>query len=85
MSALSPFAVPGLLWLALAAPAAAAAALALWRRRLRADAAWAAPGLWHRLAAGRGPRRRAVSVALLALAVLGAALALARLRWGSET
>ena len=81
---LRPFAVPGLLWLALAAPAAATAAFWLWRRRLRADAAWAAPGLWQRLTAGRAPRRRAVSVALLALAVLGAALALARPRWGSE-
>jgi hypothetical protein len=33
------FAAPRLLWLVLLAPLAAAAAAALWRRRLRADAA----------------------------------------------
>jgi Ca-activated chloride channel homolog len=81
----NPFAAPALLWLALAAPAAAVAALWLWRRRLRAEAAWAAPGLWERLAAGHRPGRRGAAVALLALAVLGAAVALARPRWGSET
>lgn len=84
MSLFTPFATPALLWLALAAPAAAAAALWLWRRRLRAEAAWAAPGLWDRLAPGHDRRRRAASVALLAVAVAGAALALARPRWGAE-
>jgi Ca-activated chloride channel homolog len=77
------FAVPSLLWLALLAPAAAAAAVWLWRRRLAADAAWAARGLWSRLLPAFAPRRLTLSVAALALAVLGVAFALARPRWGS--
>jgi Ca-activated chloride channel homolog len=77
------FAAPSLLWLALLAPAAAAAAVWLWRRRLAADAAWAARGLWSRLLPAFAPRRLTLSVAALALAVLGAGLALARPRWGS--
>jgi Ca-activated chloride channel family protein len=77
------FAAPSLLWLALLAPAAAAAAVWLWRRRLAADAAWAARGLWSRLLPAFAPRRLTLSVAALALAVLGASLALARPRWGS--
>ncbi len=77
------FAEPNLLALALLAPLAAAAAAALWRRRLAADAAWASRGLWDRLLAGYRPRRLALSVVALALAVLGTALALARPRWGS--
>lgn len=78
------FAEPRLLWLALLAPLAAAAAAALWRRRLAADAAWASRALWDRLFASYRPRRLALSVAALALAVLGTAGALARPRWGSE-
>lgn len=77
------FAAPSLLWLALLAPAAAAAALWLWRRRLAADAAWASRNLWRRLLPAYVPRRLTLSVAALALAVLGAALALARPRWGA--
>ena len=77
------FAVPSLLWLVLLAPAAAAAAVWLWRRRLAADAAWASRGLWSRLLPAFAPRRLTLSVAALALAVLGAAFALARPRWGS--
>jgi Ca-activated chloride channel family protein len=77
------FAVPSLLWLALLAPAAAAAAVWLWRRRLAADAAWASRGLWSRLLPAFAPRRLTLSVAALALAVLGASFALARPRWGS--
>lgn len=77
------FAAPSLLWLALLAPAAAAAAVWLWRRRLAADAAWAARGLWSRLLPAFAPRRLTLSVAALALAVLGTAFALARPRWGS--
>ncbi len=77
------FAAPSLLWLALLAPAAAAAAIWLWRRRLAADAAWAARGLWSRLLPAFAPRRLTLSVLALALAVLGVALALARPRWGS--
>ncbi|MEP7009323.1 MAG: VWA domain-containing protein [Acidobacteriota bacterium] len=76
------FAEPTLLALALLAPLAAALALWLWRRRLAADAAWAAPGLWVRLARRTSQKRIGLAVAALALAVLGAALALARPRWG---
>ncbi|HXO18303.1 MAG TPA: VWA domain-containing protein [Thermoanaerobaculia bacterium] len=79
------FAEPRLLWLALLAPAAAAAAAFLWRQRLAADAAWAARGLWDRLLAAYRPRRIALSVAALTLAVLGTALALARPRWGESS
>ncbi|HEY0513660.1 MAG TPA: VWA domain-containing protein [Thermoanaerobaculia bacterium] len=77
------FAAPSLLWLALLAPAVVAAAFWLWRRRLAADAAWAARNLWGRLLPAYAPNRLTLSVALLALAVLGAALALARPRWGA--
>jgi tetratricopeptide (TPR) repeat protein len=76
------FAEPRLLWLLALAPAAAAAAAWLWRRRLAADAAWASRGLWDRLLPAYSPRRLALAVATLALAVLGASLALARPRWG---
>jgi Ca-activated chloride channel family protein len=78
------FAAPHFLWLLLLAPAAAGAAAWLWRRRLRAQAAWAARGLWDRLAPGVRGRRIAAWVALLAVGAAGAALALARPRWGSS-
>ncbi len=78
------FSYPPLLWLLVLAPVAAAAAAWLWRRRLAADAAWAARSLWDRLLPTYAPRRLALSVATLALAVLGVTLALARPRWGSE-
>lgn len=77
------FAQPRLLWLLLIAPAVAALAWALWKRRFEADAAWASRGLWDRLLPAYAPRRIALSVAFLSLAVAGAALALARPRWGS--
>jgi Ca-activated chloride channel family protein len=77
------FAAPDLLWLVLAAPAAAAAAAWLWRRRLAADAAWASRGLWRRLLPAYVPSRLTLAVATLAVAVLGASLALARPRWGA--
>jgi Ca-activated chloride channel family protein len=77
------FALPDLLWLALLAPLAAAAAWWLWRRRLVADAAWAARSLWSRLLPDYVPQRLTLAVATLAVAVLGASLALARPRWGS--
>ena len=73
---------PRLLWLSLLAPLAAALAGFVWRRQLRALAAWASRGLWHRLLPGYRPSRLAVHGALLALAVLGVTLALARPRWG---
>lgn len=76
------FAQPTLLLLALLAPVAALVAAVLWRRRLRAAEAWAARGLWPRLLAGYSRRRLALSVLLLAVAVLGAGLALAQPRWG---
>jgi Ca-activated chloride channel homolog len=78
------FAAPQLLWLGLLAPVAAALAALLWRRRLRADAAWAARGLWDRLLPSYRPGRLILSVTLLAVAVLGASLALARPRWGGS-
>ena len=76
------FAAPALLALALASPLAAALAAWVWHRRLSADSEWAARGLWGRLARAVPGRRIVFSVAALALAVLGAALALARPRWG---
>jgi Ca-activated chloride channel family protein len=79
------FAAPRLAWLVLLAPLAVALAALLWRRRLAADAAWAARALWDRLLPTYRPARLAVSVVLLGLAVLGAALALARPRWGGST
>jgi len=77
------FGAPLFLWLALLAPAVAALSLWLWRRRFAADAAWATRGLWDRLLPGYSQRRVALSVLWLAVAVLGAALALARPRWGA--
>jgi Ca-activated chloride channel family protein len=76
------FAAPTFLWLLLLAPRAAAAAAWLWRRRLDADAAWASRGLWDRLLPSYAPRRLTISIATLAVAVLGTSLALARPRWG---
>jgi Ca-activated chloride channel family protein len=76
------FAAPTFLWLLLLAPLAAAAAAWLWRRRLDADAAWASRGLWDRLLPSYAPRRLTISIATLAVAVLGTSLALARPRWG---
>ncbi|HVR98304.1 MAG TPA: VWA domain-containing protein [Thermoanaerobaculia bacterium] len=78
------FAEPRLLWLVLLAPLAALVAAWIWRRRLAADAAWAARGLWDRLLPAYRPRRIALSIVCLGLAVLGTALALARPRWGTS-
>jgi Ca-activated chloride channel family protein len=78
------FARPELLALALLAPVTAAVAASLWRRRLRATEAWTSRALWSRLLGGFSRRRLAASVALLALAVLGAGLALAQPRWGES-
>lgn len=79
------FAEPSLLALSLLAPVAAGLALWFWRRRLAADRMWAAPGLWTRLSRAISRRRLGVAVGALAVAVLGAALALARPRWGIAT
>lgn len=78
------FARPELLALALLAPVTAVAAALLWRRRLRAAEAWASRALWGRLLGAVSRRRLAASVTLLALAVLGAGLALAQPRWGES-
>jgi Ca-activated chloride channel family protein len=74
---------PHLLLLTLLAPLAAWAAHRLWRRRLGAAEEWASRGLWSRLLAGWQPGRIALSVALVAVGALGAALALAQPRWGT--
>lgn len=76
------FGEPRRLWLAALAPVTAVIAALLWRRRLRASAAWAARGLWRRLLPTYGRRRLVVSVLLLTLAVAGVALAIPRPRWG---
>ena len=76
------FGSPQWLWMLAAAPAAALLATLAWRRRLRAAAAWAARGLWDRLLPSYRPRRLMVWNLLLALAIAGAALTLARPRWG---
>ncbi len=78
------FASPQWLWLLAVAPATALVSVLGWRRRLRAAAAWAARSLWDRLLPGYRPRRLAVSSLLLALAVAGTALTLARPRWGTS-
>jgi Ca-activated chloride channel family protein len=77
------FGEPRALWLLLLAPPAAWLLARFWRRRLRADAAWAARGLWDRLLPSFRPRRIPLSIAALVLALLGTALALALPRWGA--
>jgi len=78
------FAAPQLLWLALAAPCALAAALWLLGRRARAEAAWTGRLLAARLRRGR-PRPPVATALLVAAAALALALALARPRWGEAT
>ncbi|MDH3743999.1 MAG: VWA domain-containing protein [Acidobacteriota bacterium] len=76
------FAFPQALWLVVLAPITVLVAGWAWRRRLRDAAAWVAGGLWERLHLRVHHARLWVSLALLFLTVLGAALALARPRWG---
>lgn len=78
------FAVPPLVWLALAAPLAAVAARWALARRERAEAAWIGRALSPRLRGG-APRPAWLVALWLALALLGLALALARPRWGAST
>jgi len=75
---------PDLLALVALAPAAAWVAARLWRRRIAAAEAWAARGLWDRLLCGWDPRRTALSVVLVGVAVAALAVALARPRWGTS-
>ena len=76
------FAVPTLVWLALAGPAAGLVALWLLARRRRAESAWIGRALEPRLRAGGAPRARWTTPLLLGLALAALALALARPRWG---
>ena len=78
------FADPRLLWLALAAPLAAAAAFWLHRRRATAEAAWASRAIEPRLRSGNRPRAAAWAAILLGFATLCLAIALARPRWGES-
>lgn len=78
------FADPRLVWLALAAPLAAAAALWLSRRRAAAESAWASRAIEPRLRSGSRPRPPLWAAVLLGLATLGIVLALARPRWGES-
>jgi len=77
------FAEPRLLALLVAAPAAAVAIWVLARARRRAERGWVGRAVEPRLRAG-SPRPSALVATLVALAVLGTALALARPRWGSS-
>jgi Ca-activated chloride channel family protein len=78
------FAAPELLALAASAPLAVVVGLWLARRRAAAESAWVARGLVPRLRAG-GPQRPVLLISgLLALALAGTALALARPRWGES-
>lgn len=79
------FAEPHLLALLALAPLAALLAAWILRRRAAAEAAWIARGLSQRLRAGGPPRPAWVVVALLALALAGSALGLARPRWGESS
>jgi Ca-activated chloride channel family protein len=76
------FALPELLPLTLAAPAAGLVAYWLLARRARAESAWVGRALASRLRAGGPPRPRWLVPLLLAVTLAGAALALARPRWG---
>jgi len=73
---------PEALWLLLVVAAAAVALALVWRRRLRVAAAWAARGLWDRLLPGYRFPRLLISTGLLAVALVGIVLTLARPRWG---
>jgi len=77
------FAHTDTLWLALLAPLAVLAMAWLWRLQLSAIAAWAATGLWRRLDLRHRRRNLAISLAMLAVAILGTTLALSRPRWGT--
>ena len=77
------FAHPDALLMTLLVPIAVLAMAWLWRQQLRAIAAWAVTGLWHRLDLRYSNRRMAVSLTAIAVALLAVTLALARPRWGT--
>lgn len=79
------FARPHDLYLLALVPLVVILASVAWRRRLAAMAAWSVRTLWPRLLAGYDRGRLNASVTLLALAVLGTSLVLARPRWGAST
>lgn len=79
------FARPTDLYLLALVPLVVILASVAWRRRLAAVAAYSARTLWPRLLDGYDRGRLNASVALLALAVLGTSLVLARPRWGAST
>jgi len=79
------FAEPHLLLLLAIAPVAALFAAWITTRRNRAERAWVARGLAGRLRIGGPPRSPWAIGLLLTLALTGAALALARPRWGEST
>jgi len=71
--------------LAIAAALAGAAAMALSRRRRRAESAWVGRLLEARMRSGGSPRGFAATSLLLGIAVLGTTLALAQPRWGMSS
>ncbi|MEM6455743.1 MAG: VWA domain-containing protein [Acidobacteriota bacterium] len=76
------FALPELLWTLLLAPLVALLMVWAWRRRRRADAAWAGRALWDRLRPGYRSGRWSVQVLAVSVAVAALLIALARPRWG---
>lgn len=76
------FALPQLLWLALAGPLGGLAAVWLLARRARAESAWVGRALESRLRAGGAPRARWIVPLLVGVALALVATALARPRWG---
>lgn len=77
------FLAPDRLWLLLAVPLVALAALALWRQRLAATAAWASHNLWSSLLPGYRRSRLLTSLALLVLALAAVVVGLGRPAWGT--
>ncbi len=76
------FAVPRLLWLALAGPLGALLAFWLLARRARSESAWVGRALESRLRVGGAPRTRWLIPLLVGVVLALVALALARPRWG---
>lgn len=77
-------AAPEWLYLLFLLPLVALVAAFVYRRRLRATAAFAARSLWQSLLPGHRSGRLILSVTLLAAALASVALALAQPRWGES-